>query len=143
MLRESRKDQQDPRQRLICEKLVWEGWGEKLGRSGMCESEVSPGGATQGETGKMVRSDRGRFAKSERRLLVQSREPSKRETNIGGYLLCARSCVNFFMYLSSRLIVFFFLFLGLHPLHVEVPRLGVESELQLLAEATATSTKDP
>ena len=142
MLRESRKDQQDPRQRLICEKLVWEGWGEKLGRSGMCESEVSPGGATQGETGKMVRSDRGRIAKSERRLLVQGREPSKRETNIGEYLLCARSCVNFFMYLSSRLI-FFFLFLGLHLLHMEVPRLGVESELQMPAYTAATATTDP
>ena len=29
---------------------------------------------------------------------------------------------------------------GLHPQHMEVPRLGVESELQLLAYATATAT---
>ena len=27
--------------------------------------------------------------------------------------------------------------------HMEVPRLGVESELQLLAYATATATQDP
>ena len=34
---------------------------------------------------------------------------------------------------------FFSLFLlALHPQHMEVPRLGVESELQLLAAATAT-----
>ena len=34
-----------------------------------------------------------------------------------------------------------FFFLGLHPQHIEVPRPGVESELQLLA--TATATRDP
>ena len=34
---------------------------------------------------------------------------------------------------------FFFCFLGQHPRHVEVPRLGVESELQLLAYTAATA----
>ena len=38
----------------------------------------------------------------------------------------------------SPLTFFFFCFLGLHLGHVEVPRLGVESELQLLAYAIAT-----
>ena len=33
-------------------------------------------------------------------------------------------------------------FLGLHPQHMEVPRLGVESELQLLAYTTATETPE-
>ena len=33
---------------------------------------------------------------------------------------------------------FFFVFLGLHLQHMEVPRLGVELELQLLAYITAT-----
>ena len=33
--------------------------------------------------------------------------------------------------------------LGPHPQDMEVPRLGVESELQLLAYATATATRDP
>ena len=37
----------------------------------------------------------------------------------------------------------FLFFLGLHPQHMEVPRLGVESELQLPACATATATPDP
>ena len=42
------------------------------------------------------------------------------------------------------LFVFFFLvFLGPHPRHMEVPRLGVESELQLLTYTTATAIRDP
>ena len=36
-----------------------------------------------------------------------------------------------------------FVFLGPHPRHMEVPRLGVESELQLPAYATATAMPDP
>ena len=38
---------------------------------------------------------------------------------------------------------FFFCFLGSHPWHEEVPRRGVESELQLLAYTTAIATEDP
>ena len=38
---------------------------------------------------------------------------------------------------------FFFCFLGPHPRHMEVPRIGVESQLQLLACTTATATWDP
>ena len=37
---------------------------------------------------------------------------------------------------------FFFGFLGLYPRHVEVPRLGVESELQPPAYTTATAAWD-
>ena len=37
---------------------------------------------------------------------------------------------------------FFFFVLGPHPLHMEVPRLGVEWEVQLPAYATATATWD-
>ena len=36
----------------------------------------------------------------------------------------------------------FFVFLGPHPWHMEIPRLGVESELWLLAYAIATATPD-
>ena len=39
--------------------------------------------------------------------------------------------------------IFFLSFLGQHPRHMEVPRPGVQSELQLLAYATATATPDP
>ena len=35
------------------------------------------------------------------------------------------------------------LFLGLYLQHIKVPRLGVKSELQFLAYATATTTQDP
>ena len=37
---------------------------------------------------------------------------------------------------------FVFCFLGPHPQHMEVPRLGVESELRLLAYTTATAMQD-
>ena len=37
----------------------------------------------------------------------------------------------------------FLFFLGPHPWHMEVPRLGVKSELQLLAYTMATATQDP
>ena len=36
-------------------------------------------------------------------------------------------------YLFVWIVFFFFFFLGPHPLHIEVPRLGVETELQLPA----------
>ena len=36
-----------------------------------------------------------------------------------------------------------FVFLGSHPQHIEVPRLGVELELQLLAYTTAAAMPDP
>ena len=36
----------------------------------------------------------------------------------------------------------FFVFLGLHSWHMKVPRLGVKSELQLLAYTTTTATWD-
>ena len=39
--------------------------------------------------------------------------------------------------------LFFFAFLGPHPRHREVPRLGVESELQLPAYTTAAARPDP
>ena len=37
----------------------------------------------------------------------------------------------------------FFVSLGPHPWHMEVPRLGVESELQLPADTTAAATREP
>ena len=44
-------------------------------------------------------------------------------------------CLN----LEPTIFFFFFVFLGLHPWHMEVPRLGVKSELQL----SATAMPDP
>ena len=37
---------------------------------------------------------------------------------------------------------FFFVFLGPHSQHMEFPRLGVDSKLQLLACATTTATQN-
>ena len=39
--------------------------------------------------------------------------------------------------------LFFFCFLGPHLRHIEVPRLGAELEVRLLAYATATAMQDP
>ena len=43
----------------------------------------------------------------------------------------------------NMLFFFFFFFLGIHLQHMEVPRLGVKLDLQLLAFTTATATPDP
>ena len=48
---------------------------------------------------------------------------------------------NFFI--SFFLFFFFFCFLGLYPKHMEGPRLGVKSKLQLSVYTTATATQDP
>ena len=45
--------------------------------------------------------------------------------------------------LQNHFCILFYFFLGLYLQHMEVPRLGVESELQLPASATATETWDP
>ena len=39
--------------------------------------------------------------------------------------------------------MYVFIFLGPHLWHIEIPRLGVESELLLLAYTTVTATADP
>ena len=60
---------------------------------------------------------------------------SSRVSALWAHLIC------FFLLLLwldfYHIIISYFVFLGLHPQHVEVPRLGVESELPLLAYATA------
>jgi len=43
---------------------------------------------------------------------------------------------------SAEFLFFFFVFSGLYPWHTEVPRLGVESELQLPAYITAIAMQD-
>ena len=44
--------------------------------------------------------------------------------------------------LHIGIILLLFCFLGPHPRHMEVPRRGVKSELQLLVYTTATATED-
>ena len=57
------------------------------------------------------------------------------------FLLCAPLMEGVRSSLGS--ILFYLLFLRLPLWHMEVPRLGVESERQLPAYATATATSDP
>ena len=63
--------------------------------------------------------------------------PAVPQANSLSLLLIPEDCPSLFF--------FFFIFLGLHPRHMEVHRLGVKSELQLLAYTTAaaTATQDP
>ena len=48
-----------------------------------------------------------------------------------------------FKKIQSSVFFCFFFSLGPHLQHVQVPRLGVKLELQLLTTATATATQDP
>ena len=68
------------------------------------------------------------------------------------YAYLPGSCISFVMWASvaSQVLswadyvvtLFFFSFLGRHSWHMEVPRLGVESELLLLAYTIAAATLD-
>ena len=59
-------------------------------------------------------------------------------------ILPCKSTVLLFGVFCFVLFCFVFLFfLRLHLWHMELPRLGVKSELQLLAYTTATATRDP
>ena len=48
----------------------------------------------------------------------------------------------FFLFTMTFYFIYFFVLLGPQPWHMEVPRLGVELELQLPAYARATGTPD-
>ena len=56
------------------------------------------------------------------------------------HLLCSLISEIAFSSRTSVEVFFFFFFLGPHLWHMEVPRLGVKSELQVLAYTTATAT---
>ena len=51
-------------------------------------------------------------------------------------------CAGLYIFPPSVSFLFFSCFLGMHLWHVEVPRLGAESELQLPAYTTATATRN-
>ena len=58
------------------------------------------------------------------------------------YLVCHNEEFGFNPLSNWGLLKFFFFFLQLHLWHMEVPRRGVESELQLLAFATGIAMRD-
>ena len=62
---------------------------------------------------------------------------------IGPQVICSQSTVQQYSLCAYSFFFFFFSFLGPHPWHMGVPRLGVKSELQLLVYTTATATPDP
>ena len=49
----------------------------------------------------------------------------------------------FYLFFDFCFVLFCFCFLGPHPRHMEVPRLGIQSELQLPAYTTAHAMPDP
>ena len=57
-----------------------------------------------------------------------------------GSLKLNRKINNFIIIIIIIIFFFFFCFLGLHSWHMDVPKLGVELELQLLAYTTAMAT---
>ena len=66
------------------------------------------------------------------------------DSNSGFHFLLNPNFIFILFYLFFWFCLFVcFCFFGLHSQHMEVPRLGVYSELQLLASATATATQDP
>ena len=56
---------------------------------------------------------------------------------LGNFLKLTSFCLFIYFYLKI-----FFFFLGPHLQHMEVPRLGIKSELQLQAHTTATAMQD-
>ena len=69
---------------------------------------------------------------------LQHYRPQDIRTIIIWFLIFLERWVFFIIYLFT-----YFCFLGLHVRHMEIPRLGVELELQLLTYVTATATQDP
>ena len=67
------------------------------------------------------------------------RKPKKTRKKFRSKIYEIKSTISIYIYFF---LIFFFGFLRLHPRHMEVSRLGVESQLQLLAYTTATATMD-
>ena len=67
-------------------------------------------------------------------------------TLLFGHFLPMNSTILFVTYIHMYIFCLFvlscFVFLGPHPQHMEVPRLGVQPELQLPAYTTVTATPD-
>ena len=67
--------------------------------------------------------------------------PSSKYVYMSLYTYIMHACMYVHMFLFVFFVFFFFGFLGLHPRHMEVPKLGVKSKPQLLVYATATATQ--
>ena len=80
----------------------------------------------------------GRKAATYKPRREASRNQTCKHLDFGLQPLALRQEIPTFVFVS----VFCFVFLGPHPWHMDIPRLGVESELQLLAYATARAMAD-
>ena len=63
----------------------------------------------------------------------------KKACRLCNYFLFDKHILNYIYFFNF----FFFVFLGLRLQHMEVPRLGVKSELSMPAYTTATATRGP
>ena len=70
---------------------------------------------------------------------INQQFPSKRHEDLPKYFFPSAGLA---ILIRNRHFIFFSLFLVLHPQHTEVPRLGVELELQLPTYTTATAMPD-
>lgn len=74
-------------------------WGEQLRGGAGVTLESNARGSWKGGGQIMV------GCKVRERAFLWKQRTLKKKTNVRGHLLCARPCVNFFMYLSSQLIL--------------------------------------
>ena len=95
------------------------------------------------ETQSQALTGTGHGAGGEPGAIVSSPPPSSRQsprlspTGTVSLLFLFSFLFSFLFFLP------FFVFLGLHPQHMDVPRLGVKLDLQPLVYTTATATPDP
>ena len=77
---------------------------------------------------------------------IQNRCEAKNDEEPVGQCRLRQNCFSVlffgFCFCSLFFVFVFFVFLGPHAWHMDVPRLGVQSELQLLDYTTATATRD-
>ena len=91
--------------------------------------DPAPGNGAEGESSE------------ERHLIIEEMEIGRDAGHVGEEVLTEADRKSS-IYYSYYCYYYYFVFLGPHPWHVEVPRLGVESESQLPAYARATAMPD-
>ena len=69
--------------------------------------------------------------------ILQAQPKKKRRNSVQKFIILPQK------FTHSLLFFCLVCFLGPHPQHMEIPRQGVQSELQLMDYSTATATQDP
>ena len=73
-------------------------------------------------------------------MALKSKKAKQQQQKRNSFLASCQRKLDFTI--GRRETDYYFFFLGLHPQHIEFPRLGAESELLLLAYTTAIATLD-